>query len=164
MVEVNINSHPVYYVILSYCDCKNDIILKNSLIEFVHLSAFLKIVDEMAKSDIYVNAVYYNMQLNMFVREAYANLQFEFGNIFNIKYYEELESKLEEYITVIEDDCETICEPAFSGYCKMMGIISNLLDQLMFTGFEFDEEKIYLASTVQELKHVNRCLITHILY
>lgn len=166
MVEINIESNPAYGVLLSQCDSHSDIheILRKNLVEFVHLAAFWKIVEEMAKSDIYVNAVYYNMEMNLFVREAYATLQLELGNVFDIKDSEELESLLEKYITILEDDdCEVICEPAFSGSCRMMDIVYELLDQLIFLGFEFEEERVCLYETVQELKHVNRCLIINIL-
>lgn len=151
MPVINFNEEMVYYAIKSCSSCYDNSII-NKIKDFVHLSAFWKITDDMSCNDIYVNLVNYKLNMTCFYEECLKYLEtesFEISDKVNIL------AKISNYIKIDNDDpCEQICEPIFEN-SYMHDIIYELLDIIVFNDCEFIDDKEYLYETIQLLKRIN---------
>ena len=138
----------IYYAIKSCCYI-DDNEFKN-MNDFIHLTAFWKIIDELSTNDIYINIVNYKLNMICFYEECLKYLESDSCRIFD---YVNILSKISKYIHIKNDDpCETICEPMFE-YSYIHDIIYELLDIIVFNDCE------YLYETIQLLKKINNQII-----
>lgn len=144
----------IYYAIKSCCYI-DDNEFKN-MNDFIHLTAFWKIIDELSTNDIYVNIVNYKLNMICFYEECLKYLESDSCRIFD---YVNILSKISKYIHIKNDDpCETICEPMFE-YSYIHDIIYELLDIIVFNDCEFIDDREYLYETIQLLKKINNQII-----
>lgn len=154
MPIITYDANMIYYAIKSCCYI-DDNEFKN-INDFIHLSAFWKIIDELSINDIYVNIVNYKLNMTCFYEECLKYLETDACHIFdNIN----ILSKISKYIYIQNDDpCEYICEPMFE-FLYIHDIIYELLDVIVFNDCEFIDDREYLYETIQLLKKINNQII-----
>lgn len=163
MVLVTVNLNEAYYSVVANSDQYFNDIIYDNIINFIHIAAFWKILDDMSKYDIYANLMQYKLEMLNFIDDA-INCLAETIDI-SINDNTKMMMQLMKVINIdnISTQSEEICEPMLDS-CIMCGIIYELLNRITLDDIDSSVDDLsILYDFIQSLKTINSEILINIL-
>lgn len=155
MVLVTVNLNEAYYSVVANSDQYFNDIIYDNIINFIHIAAFWKILDDMSKYDIYANLMQYKLEMLNFIDDA-INCLVETIDI-SINDNTKMMMQLMKVINIdnTSTQSEVICEPMLDS-CIMSGIIYELLNRITLDDIDSSVDDLsILYDFIQSLKKIN---------